>query len=314
MSSVRLDKLAGLVEWPDDEARTRAIALLRDRRAEPLGRLGDGAAWLAAVSGACPPPPPSRTKLLVLTDDGTAPELTQRVAGAGMRSLLATRADGSTDGTTPDVWTALANGAVLADTEADYGTDLLLLAAPSVAARTAAATFIAFSTGSDAQSIASTARGDQEWMRTVSAVRDGLRRVKRAPGDPLSLLDAIGGTELAHLTGVILGAAARRTPIVFEGSACIGAALMAQRISDAAAAWFMPAHADPDPAGVAGLKALSRTPLLDVAKLATGDGIAVCLAADLLGSAAALLAGESPSDPEPGPDPLYDPLSDDTPG
>ncbi len=314
MSSVRLDKLAGLIEWPDDDARSEAVQLLRARRDDPLGRLGDAAAWYAAVSGQCPPPPPHRTKLLIFTDDAAVPDVVRRVAAGSLRMVTGTRADGGAT----DVWDALAKGALLAEAEADAGTDLLLLAAPSEAARIPAATLIAFVNEADAQTVASTLRGDQEWMRTVSAVRDSLRRVKKAPEDPLSLLEALGGTELAHLTGVFLGAAVRRTPMLFEGLACTAAAVMASRITGAAASWFMPAHADPDPAAGAGLRHMGRSALLDLG-LFPGDGIAVVLASSMLEAAAAALSGDEPaaggenwfSDPlsalsDPPPDPAGD--------
>ena len=142
MSSVRLDKLAGLIEWPDDDARSEAVAALRSRREDPLGRLGDVAAWLAAVYGVCPPPPPARSKLMIFSDDGAVPEVVRRVASVGLRSVQGTRANGGAT----EVWDALAKGAILADSEADAGTDLLLLAAPSEAARIPAETLIAFVT------------------------------------------------------------------------------------------------------------------------------------------------------------------------
>ncbi|HUR75503.1 MAG TPA: nicotinate-nucleotide--dimethylbenzimidazole phosphoribosyltransferase [Sporichthya sp.] len=288
MSSVRLDKLAGLIEWPDDDARSEAVQLLRGRREDPLGRLGDSAAWLAAVTGQCPPPALHRAKLVVFTDDGALPEVVRRVATGSLRMAAGARADGGAT----EVWDALTKGALLADSEADAGTDLLLLAAPSEAARIPAATLIAFVNEADAQTVASTLRGDQEWMRMVSAVRDNLRRMRRAtPEDPIALLEAIGGTEIAHLTGVILGAAARRTPMLFEGLACTAAALMAHRIAVAAGSWFMPAHADPDPASSAGLRHMGRSALLDVG-LFPGDGIAVVLAAGMLEAAAAAMSGD----------------------
>ncbi|WP_019877736.1 nicotinate-nucleotide--dimethylbenzimidazole phosphoribosyltransferase [Sporichthya polymorpha] len=285
MNNARLDKLSGLIEWPDDDARSSAVARLRERREDPLGRLGDVAAWLSAVYGVCPPPPPARAKLMIFTDDAGVPDVVDRVASHSLRAVLRSRADGEAT----EVWDALARGALLADTEADIGTDLLLLAAPSEAARVPAATLIAFLNEADAQTVASTLRGDQEWMRMVSAVRDSLRRVKKAPEDPLSLLEAIGGTEIAHLTGVILGAAARKLPVIFEGLAPTAAALMAHRINEAAGAWFMPAHNDPDPASTSGLRYLGRSALLDVG-LFPGDGIAVLLAAEMLDVAAASLS------------------------
>ena len=72
----------------------------------------------------------------------------------------------------------------------------------------------------------------------------------------------------------------------------------------------MPAHPDPDPGAISGLRHLGRNPLLDVG-LFPGDGIGTLLAAGMLETAAALLSGEpAPSEPA-GPDPLYDPLSGD---
>ena len=288
MTSARLDKLAGLIEWPDDDARTEAVSVLRNRRAGSLGRLGDAAAWWAAVTGQCPPSAPHRVKLLLFTDDGALPEIVARVASSGLHVVQSTRADGGENA----AWDALAKGALLAEAEADAGTDLLLLAAPSDAARIPAATLIAFVNGTDAQTVASTLRGDQEWIRMVTGVRNSLRRVKKAEEDPLALLEALGGTEIPHLTGVILGAAARRTPMIFEGMTCTAAAVMAHRIAGAAGSWFMPAHADPDPAGTAGLRHMGRSALLDLG-LWPGDGIAVLLASEMLKAAAAAISSSA---------------------
>ena len=58
---------------------------------------------------------------------------------------------------------------------------------------------------------------DAQWMADVVALRDGLRAVKGLAGDPAALLDALGNARLAAATGLLLGAAARRTPAVLDG-------------------------------------------------------------------------------------------------
>lgn len=286
MDTAALDKLAGSMERPDDAARVAAQNLLRQRRPGSLGRLGTAAAWLAAVTGQCPPPAPRRTRLIVLGDSDAAPPATALLADIASRGVHAARADAGTD----DPAEALARGVALAEAEADAGTDLLLLAAPSTLARIPAATLIAAFTRSDSHSLIRSTGDDAEWMRAVGAVRDGLRRLKRANGDPLATLDAAGGTEIAHLTGVLIGAAARRTPVVIDGFACVAAALVTHRISDRTTGWVLAAHSDGEPATAAALRHLGLVPLLDLG-LEPGDGVAAAVAAQMLQVAAAMLAG-----------------------
>ncbi len=285
MDITALDKLAGEIDRPDDNLRAEAITLLRGARDGSLGRLSEAAGWLASVSGRCPPRAPRRPRLLVFTPDGSIPAMTERIVATSERSVHATPADAGTE----DPAEALARGVELADAEADSGTDLLLLAAPTPAALIPAAVVIAAITGSDAPSVIGHGNGDAEWMRGVAGVRDGLRRVKVAPPDPISLLTAAGGTEVAHLSGVLLGAVARRTPVVIEGITALAAALIAYRVSDATAGWILPAHTDHDPASAAALRHLGLTPLLDLG-IDPGDGIPGALVAAMLDVAAATFA------------------------
>lgn len=285
MDTTALDKLAGEIDRPDDDLRAEALDLLRAARPGSLGRLGDAAGWLAAVSGVCPPPAPARARVLVFTADGSVPTVTAQIAAGAGRGVSGYPAGAGTD----DAVEALARGLDLADTEADAGTDLLLLAAPSPEARIAAATLIAAVTGADTHAMVDNSGGDAEWMRAVKEVRDGIRRIKQAPTDPLSMLVAAGGTEVAYLTGIVIGAAVRRTPVVVEGVAALAAALVAYRVTDAVAGWILPAHADPHPAAEAALRYLGLTGLLDLG-LEPGDGVATVLAASLLAAAAAALA------------------------
>ncbi|MGQ0631094.1 MAG: nicotinate-nucleotide--dimethylbenzimidazole phosphoribosyltransferase [Sporichthyaceae bacterium] len=287
MTADELEALAARITSTDEGARAEAETAFDKLDAGELGRLRRAGMWWAAVTGTCPPAPPQRSRMFVFTDDGLLPASLERVAGALNRPVRAQRADAGYD----DVAVALQAGVDLAESEADGGTDLLLLAAPHGTAVVPSVIVIAAITGADGPAMV-TSRGvdDATWMTRVAAVRDGLRRNRKAPADPLSLLASAGGTELAYLTGLLLGAAARRTPVVIEGLAPIAAALIAHRVSADALGWLVPAHADSDPAAAAAFKHLDVYSLLSLG-LEPGQGVASVLCLPVLEAAAALLGG-----------------------
>ncbi|SFC71659.1 nicotinate-nucleotide--dimethylbenzimidazole phosphoribosyltransferase [Streptomyces aidingensis] len=184
-------------------------------------------------------------------------------------------------------------GMAVADEEADAGTDLLLLGDVSVGGTTAAGVLIAALCGTDASVV--TGRGgeridDLTWMRKCAAVRDGLRRARPVLGDQLGLLAAVGGADLAAMTGFLLQAAVRRTPVILDGVVSAACALLGQRIAFRAPDWWLAGHAAAGEPGQA--KALDRMtlePLLDEG-LGVGEGVGALLALPLVQSAAALAA------------------------
>ena len=120
-------------------------------------------------------------------------------------------------------------GASVADAEIDCGADLLLCAAIGVGGSTAAAALISVVTGVEPAKVVGRGSGinDDAWMRKVAAVRDARWRGRAYRQDQRSLLAACGGSELAALTGFLLRAASRRTPVVIDGVVTLAAALVA---------------------------------------------------------------------------------------
>ena len=86
-----------------------------------------------------------------------------------------------------------------------------------------------------------------------------------------------GPADLAVATGVLLQAAARRTPVVLDGPATAAAALVAARLSFRAADWWLAGHLSPDPAHGLALARLSLEPVLDLG-LRGDDGTGALLA------------------------------------
>jgi nicotinate-nucleotide--dimethylbenzimidazole phosphoribosyltransferase len=121
--------------------------------------------------------------------------------------------------------------------------------------------------------------------RKRAVVAGALARAREQHGgalaDPLTALAAVGGPELALLTGVTLGAAAAGVPVVLDGLATSLAALIAVRLEPAVQAALVAGHRSRERAHGAVLTELGLEPLLDL-RLRAGEGVGACLAAQLL--------------------------------
>ncbi|MGV9884358.1 nicotinate-nucleotide--dimethylbenzimidazole phosphoribosyltransferase [Streptomyces sp. NPDC003006] len=187
---------------------------------------------------------------------------------------------------------AVRAGMAVADDEADSGTDLIVLGDVSVGGTTPAATLIAALCGTDASVV--TGRGgeaidDLAWMRKCAAVRDALRRARPVLGDQLELLQAVGGADLAAMTGFLLQCAVRRTPVILDGVVASAAALVAQRVAFRAPDWWLAGHDSGEPAQAKALDRMALEPLLNHG-VKVGEGAGALLALPLVRAAAALSA------------------------
>ncbi|MGW7265453.1 nicotinate-nucleotide--dimethylbenzimidazole phosphoribosyltransferase [Streptomyces sp. NPDC054842] len=183
-------------------------------------------------------------------------------------------------------------GVAVADEEADSGTDLVVLGDLSVGGTTAAAVLVAALCGTDASVV--TGRGGQPiddlaWMRKCAAVRDALRRARPVLGDQLQLLAAVGGADLAAMTGFLLQCAVRKTPVVLDGVVSAACALVAQRVAFRAPDWWLAGQRSGEPAQAKALDRMALEPLLDHG-VTVGEGAGALLALPLVQAAAALAA------------------------
>ncbi|MFF8834726.1 nicotinate-nucleotide--dimethylbenzimidazole phosphoribosyltransferase [Streptomyces sp. NPDC015130] len=191
-------------------------------------------------------------------------------------------------------------GIAIADEEADSGTDLVVLGDLSVGGTTPASTLIAALCGTDASVV--TGRGgagidDLAWMRKCAAVRDALRRARPVLGDQLELLAAVGGADLAAMTGFLLQASVRRLPVILDGVVGAACALVAQRAAFRAPDWWLAGQVSGEPAQAKALDRMALNPLLDHG-VHVGEGTGALLALPLV-QAAAAFAAELPERPDP---------------
>jgi nicotinate-nucleotide--dimethylbenzimidazole phosphoribosyltransferase len=130
---------------------------------------------------------------------------------------------------------------------------------------------------------------DEGLARKVEAVRAALRVNEPDAGDPIGVLAAVGGFELAVLTGVCLGTAAARAVVLLDGFVTSAAALVAARLAPPASERMVASHRSPEPGHALVLADLGLRPLLDLG-LRLGEGSGAALALPLVSAALAILA------------------------
>jgi len=266
--------LASFVEAitrPDDEARAAAATTAG-------GRLGELAQWLAAVQGHAPASDPRRVRLLHV---GAAQVGARAAALAAMLGVEVVATDRRTAEGAP---AAVGDGARLADAAVDAGVDLLLLAVPAPDVAVPAAALVGLLTRADASEVTATGQADADWVVAAGATRDAMRRARPHLADHAALLGAVGSADLSVAVGILLQAAARRTPVLLDGPASAAAALVAARIAFRAPGWWLAGTRSPDPAHALALERLSLDPLVDLG-LRGDDGTGALLAVPLLRAA-----------------------------
>ncbi|WP_447556557.1 nicotinate-nucleotide--dimethylbenzimidazole phosphoribosyltransferase [Vreelandella sp. EE22] len=107
--------------------------------------------------------------------------------------------------------------------------------------------------------------------------------------EPLSILAALGGLELAAMAGAFVGAAASRLPAVVDGFIATAAALVAVRLCPDVRDYLIFSHRSAEPGHRVALEALDATPLLEL-ELRLGEGSGAALAFPFLSAAAAMVS------------------------
>jgi nicotinate-nucleotide--dimethylbenzimidazole phosphoribosyltransferase len=129
---------------------------------------------------------------------------------------------------------------------------------------------------------------DQRLRQKVAVVGRALAVNRPDPADALDVLAKVGGFEIAGLAGVILGAAARKIPVVLDGFITGAAALAAAGLCAAARDYLIAAHRSAEPGHPFILRHLDLRPLLEL-DLRLGEGTGAVLALNLVEASLRLL-------------------------
>ncbi|MFI6128999.1 bifunctional adenosylcobinamide kinase/adenosylcobinamide-phosphate guanylyltransferase [Micromonospora sp. NPDC051141] len=309
---------------PDDYTGPQAVDRLAtlDVPGAGLGVLEQVVGFAAATQGSANPRPWAAVRVLLLHGDHEGGASAGAVAGESARrarqaragrgalarlaaengaSLQVVEAPASApfeDGpalTGEQVEAALRYGWRLAEQAADAGVQLLVLAACGAGAEAAAAAVLAATAGAEPPAVLGRVVNDQgeiddnAWMVRCAAVRDALHRTRRSPREAKDILAELGGGDIATATGVLLGATARRVPVLLDGPVGTAAGMVSRDLAGQARHWCLL----PDHGGRPGVRlaadVLGLTPLLDL-RLDLGEGATALAALPLLRSALTLAA------------------------
>jgi len=125
--------------------------------------------------------------------------------------------------------------------------------------------------------------------RKVEVIRQGLKvnGAAVAGGDPLEILTALGGLEIACLAGLILGGAKNRQLVCVDGFISTAAAVAAWKLCPATADYTVLSHASAEPGHQYAVGQMGKKPLLDLG-FRLGEGTGAAIAMFLLRSACAM--------------------------
>ncbi|MEV4714489.1 nicotinate-nucleotide--dimethylbenzimidazole phosphoribosyltransferase [Micromonospora sp. NPDC049374] len=213
------------------------------------------------------------------------PQLVDASVRRGTRDMTVTAAM-----TRDEARAAVEVGISIAEELVDAGVGILLTGDMGIANTTPAAALIAAFTGVDAAETTGRGTGvdDPTYQHKIEVVRAALRRHTPDPADPLGVLAAVGGLEHAALTGFVLGAAARRVPVLLDGVIAVSAALAAAAFAPAAVAAMVAGHRSAEPGATVALRQLGLTPLIDLG-LRLGEGTGALLALPVVTGAVRVL-------------------------
>jgi nicotinate-nucleotide--dimethylbenzimidazole phosphoribosyltransferase len=163
------------------------------------------------------------------------------------------------------------------------GVDVLAAGDMGIGNTTPAAALGTVFTGRPASAVTGRGTGIDSYALShkVALINRAIALHKPTADDPLGALAAVGGLEIAGITGLILGAAASRRPLVLDGFIATAGALVAARLEPAVVDYLIAAHRSVEPGHQIMLDNLGLKPLFNL-NMRLGEGTGAVLGMNLL--------------------------------
>lgn len=178
---------------------------------------------------------------------------------------------------------ALEVGIEVAQAEIDRGADLLATGDMGIGNTTPSSAILAAFGGYTAEEVAGrgTLINDEVMKIKVAAISRALEINQPDPEDGLDVLSKVGGLEIAGLAGVILGAAARRVPVLIDGFITTAAALVAYKLQPKVRQYMIASHLSGEQGHRLMLEQLDLSPVIHM-KMRLGEGTGAALTMHLV--------------------------------
>jgi nicotinate-nucleotide--dimethylbenzimidazole phosphoribosyltransferase len=216
---------------------------------------------------------------IVFVDMGVAselkphPQLIIRKIGSGTKNMCLGPA------MTPEqAIRCIETGIEIVNSEVDKGLDIVGTGDMGIGNTTASSAVLAAMTGQAPEKVTGRGTGlsDAQLAHKVDVVKRALAVNRPDHSNPLDVLAKVGGFEIGGLAGVMLGAAARRVPVVIDGFISGAAAVIAKALAPAVKDYLIAAHASAEAGHPLLLKHLELKPLLDL-EMRLGEGTGAAL-------------------------------------
>lgn len=185
---------------------------------------------------------------------------------------------------------ALAVGISLARQTVREGASVLGVGEMGIGNTTTSSAVLAALTGATVEEVTGYGGGltEEGYRKKRTVIRQVLVLHHPNPADPLAVLAAVGGFDLAAMTGAFLGGASSRVPVIIDGFISAVAALCAVRLSPNVRDYLIPSHASVETGCRIAMRELGLTPLFDLG-MRLGEGSGCPLAMMILDSACAVM-------------------------
>jgi len=170
-------------------------------------------------------------------------------------------------------------GIELADEYTKKGSKIFATGDMGIANTTPSSAIAAVLTGRPVSEVTGrgTGIGDNALKNKVNVIEDSIALNKPDSKDPIDVLSKIGGAEIGGITGLIIGAAANKIPVVIDGFISTAGALIAYCIEPKTKDYMFAAHNSVEVGHKAMLEKIGLRPILDL-DLRLGEGTGAALA------------------------------------
>jgi nicotinate-nucleotide--dimethylbenzimidazole phosphoribosyltransferase len=165
----------------------------------------------------------------------------------------------------------------------EHGVDILATGEMGIGNTTASSAVTAVYTRKSVREVTGRGTGiDEKTLEMkISAIERALAVNRPDRNDPLDVLSKVGGLEIAGITGMIIGAANRRIPIVLDGFISSVGGLIASKMNPNIRNYLFAAHRSVEVGHKAVLEELGLEPFVDL-NLRLGEGTGAAIGIDLI--------------------------------
>lgn len=215
----------------------------------------------------------------------TCPEIVDRSLGKGTKNIAAGPAM-----TREQAVQGILTGMELAAEAKRGGVQLLGVGEMGIGNTTTSSAVLAALSGASVEAVSGRGGGltDEAFLKKKRVIEQALAVNRPDADDPIDVLHKVGGFDLCAMTGVFLGAAHERLPVVVDGFISIVAALCAARLCEAAKGFFFGSHVSYERGYQIAQRLLGLTPCLQLG-MRLGEGSGCPLAFRVIEAACAVM-------------------------